>query len=173
MLIHDAAIKNDLSQIQKLAREKGLDFVKSADLRKNTILHLSCEGGFDEIVDYSLDIGLDINKPNDAGDSPLILAAKRGDFEIVKKLVVAGAKINHSNKHGNTALHYSCFWRMTEISLFLVKTANAYIKVANNYNQLPADRTSNVLKITLEGDFLFKFQKSLKLKEARLSELRR
>lgn len=151
MLVHDAAIKNDFAQIQKLAKEKGLEFIKSPDLRKNTILHLACEYGHENLVDYSLDIGIELNKPNDAGDSPLILATKKGDLDTVKKLVEAGAKINHSNKHGNTALHYACFWRMTEIALFLTKTANAYVKIANNYNQLPADHTSNILKITMEG----------------------
>lgn len=57
--------------------------------------------------------------------------------------------VNHFNQHGNTALHYACFWRYAEVALFLSKSAGAYIKIANHYNQLPIDHTSKKLHSVL------------------------
>jgi maltose-binding protein MalE len=55
-----------------------------------------------------------------------------------------------ANYHGNTPLHYACFWRLNQIALFLAKSCNAIIKVKNNYDKLPTDNTSDVLMDLLE-----------------------
>ncbi len=46
----------------------------------------------------------DVNKRDNNGNTPLILAAKHGDFAIVKKLIIKGANIHAKNKDGYDAL---------------------------------------------------------------------
>ena len=112
--ITDFALKKDLAGLKKTQREKGVEAVKNAkDLQKNSILHLACTnsntnsliyairfpslsnqlilGDIDTIF-YALEIGVNVNAINVAGDSPLILSTKKGDIEAIKMLVDAGSK---------------------------------------------------------------------------------
>ena len=51
------------------------------------------------------DAGADMNARDDAGGTPLSLAAAEGHVSLVEKLVHHGAWVNASNKHGTQALH--------------------------------------------------------------------
>jgi len=55
-------------------------------------------------VEKAIASGADINKRDSDGNTPLILAAKHGDFAIVKILVIKGATIRAKNKDGDDAL---------------------------------------------------------------------
>jgi len=57
--------------------------------------------------------------------------------------------VNIANDHGNTALHYACFWRYTEIAEFLVLNG-AIVNIANKYFKVPLDRTSDEIKEKLK-----------------------
>lgn len=46
----------------------------------------------------------DLNRLNAAGESPLMIAALRGNLELCKRLVARGAQVNHD---GWSALHYA------------------------------------------------------------------
>ncbi|KAJ3270087.1 hypothetical protein HDV01_000581 [Terramyces sp. JEL0728] len=141
-LIHDLAAKEDLASIQAVAKEKGLEFIRKArDLWKNSVLHIATQKSSMKIVQYCLDIEIDLNAYNVAGDTALIIAAKNQNFELIKKLTEAGADVDQANGVGNTSLHYACFWRCNDIALFLAKTASAQIKIANKYNQTPLFHT--------------------------------
>lgn len=160
MSLIDCALAMDMPGVMQIAKDRGIDYVQkerynalTRDLRSNNILHIGCQLGFLPLVEYSLDIVIAVNTSNVCGDTPLILAAKKGRLEIVKKLVSAGAEVNHANLHGNTALHYACFWRYNDVALYLAKTCGAIVKVANNFHQLTIDHTSNILKSVLKGIF--------------------
>lgn len=89
--VTDAVVKKDINQLKKLHREKGVEEIKEAkDLRKNNILHLSCENGTaisvrrelttpfstledPNIIDFALGIGIDWNAQNVAGEYFLIM----------------------------------------------------------------------------------------------------
>ncbi len=77
------------------------------------------------------DPSITIDARSVAGDTPLIVAAKNGHLEIMKKLVENGAEVNLANDHGNTALHYTCFFRFKECTIYLVQRAGARIHVVN------------------------------------------
>ena len=48
--------------------------------------------------------GIDVNLPNQQGETPLMMAAIKGNLELVKKLVARGADVN---REGWTPLHYA------------------------------------------------------------------
>jgi ankyrin repeat protein len=51
-----------------------------------------------------LDLGIPSNVADSHGRSALMLAAERGDSDIVRALLDAGAKVDHRDEHGGTAL---------------------------------------------------------------------
>ena len=52
----------------------------------------------------SLDVYADVNCADDNGDTPLIIACRDANADIVKMLLHAGAKVNLQNKNGMSAL---------------------------------------------------------------------
>lgn len=50
------------------------------------------------------------------------------------------ADVNFTNEHGNTALHYACFWGYDAIAEELVK-AGALVSLANKDGDTPLDKT--------------------------------
>lgn len=66
-------------------------------------------------------------------------------------MTAKGADPNRANDHGNTALHYACFFRHTLIAEHLVHKAGAQVAVKNKYQKTPLARTSDEIK-TLIGN---------------------
>ena len=49
------------------------------------------------------------------------------------------ADVNFVNEHGNTALHYACFWNYPGIAEDLVD-AGAKVNMENKYRETPLDK---------------------------------
>ena len=65
---------------------------------------------------------LDVNRLNTAGESPLMIAALRGQLEWCKRLIARGAQVNHD---GWNALHYAASGpNLAVLELLLDKGAN-------------------------------------------------
>lgn len=48
-----------------------------------------------------------LNAPNDAGETPLIIACMKGNLIIADLLIDAGAEVNKALLNGNTPLHFA------------------------------------------------------------------
>jgi integrin-linked kinase len=86
-------------------------------------------------------------------DTPLHLGAAHGHLDIVRVLLKNKADINFVNEHGNTALHYACFWGYTGIAEELV-SHGALVSVANKYGEIPLDKCSGTTAKKLHGKLL-------------------
>jgi ankyrin repeat protein len=71
-------------------------------------------------------------------------------FHFVLQLLKNKADINFVNEHGNTPLHYACFWAYSSIAEDLVNYG-AYVSVANKYGEIPLDKCSGVIAKQLHG----------------------
>ncbi|KAI8924287.1 kinase-like domain-containing protein [Entophlyctis helioformis] len=141
--IQDAIRKGDTETLKKMAFDKGPASVKNArDLYANTALHTACFKGIKSLFDYALELGVPVDAVNAAGDTALILAAKRGDVAQMMQLIEATADVNKANDHGNTALHYAAFWRHHEAVEYLSKLA--VINVLNNFRKTPAQKSGDL-----------------------------
>ena len=69
-------------------------------------LHAACAYGHLECAKALLGAGADINKLNNNGWTPLMLAANNGYIEVVRELLKRGAKKDLKNKGGKTAYDY-------------------------------------------------------------------
>ena len=65
--------------------------------------------------------GTDLNRKDDYGSTPLIIAATFGKTEVAKALIEAGADLNMTNNDGATALHPAAFLCRTDIVKVLLE----------------------------------------------------
>ena len=56
-------------------------------------------------VECLINHGADVNKANNEGDSPLIIAAFNKRLSVVEYLVIHGAEVNGSTNDGRSALY--------------------------------------------------------------------
>ncbi|WP_428055679.1 ankyrin repeat domain-containing protein [Candidatus Avelusimicrobium alvi] len=67
-------------------------------------LHAAASGGNEDVINFLLDQGLDINSPTPQGWTPLFIAARDGRAEAAKLLVYRQADLNAQTDRGATAL---------------------------------------------------------------------
>lgn len=86
---------------------------------------------------------VNIDKPNEEGETMLHIACSKGQFEIVQLLVAAGASVNKANSRGQTSLHISASRLQADITKFLLDNG-ADVMLCNNDGELPLDVTSSL-----------------------------
>merc|ERR1711871_1288941 len=97
----------------KILLHKGgdIDFVRSAKGEEGYgVLHVACERGLLNIVEWLLKKGADPNlESKKYRKTPLMLAAEKDHIDVMLYLLENGAmyEINQQDLHGNSALHYS------------------------------------------------------------------
>jgi ankyrin repeat protein len=64
----------------------------------------ACEYGYKEVVEFLLDQGVDLRAGQNTGQTPLHLAAHRGQLEVIKLLLERGAPLEARNVYGGTVL---------------------------------------------------------------------
>ncbi|XP_062440590.1 26S proteasome non-ATPase regulatory subunit 10 isoform X2 [Rhea pennata] len=75
----------------RLQRDRGL--ATRADQDSRTALHWACSAGHTAVADLLLGLGVPVGDKDDAGWTPLHIAASAGRDEIVKALIDKGAQI--------------------------------------------------------------------------------
>lgn len=108
--------------------------------------------------------GARVNATNMGDDIPLHLAAAHGHLDIVQlvkivhrfqlwrfvakfsilQLLKHKSDVNTTNEHGNSPLHYACFWGYQAIAEELVNHG-ALVSVANKDGDTPLDKTKQFL----------------------------
>lgn len=106
----------DVAGVTELLR-RGVD-VDTTDPEGNSLLIIATREGHEPLVELLLAQRPKLNARNSVGDSALRLAAISGKIGIVKKLVVAGARINTPDW---TPLIYACFGGHIEIMRYLLQ----------------------------------------------------
>ena len=70
----------------------------------DTALHIVIDRDDPTYLAFLLDKGANPNVRNNAGVTPLVLAASKGSNDMVEKLIAAKANVNYANSSGETAL---------------------------------------------------------------------
>jgi len=74
-----------------------------------------------------LDAGLDANHANKRGDTPLTLAASKGDVELMRMLTRRGAKADPRGSRADTPLMRSSRFRRVDAVRYLLDTHQACV----------------------------------------------
>ncbi|KPK28479.1 MAG: hypothetical protein AMJ61_02180 [Desulfobacterales bacterium SG8_35_2] len=92
-------------------------------------------------VHQHIKAGTDLNKKDDYGSTPLIIAATFGKTEVARALIEAGADLNITNSDGSTALHSAAFLCHTEIVKALLDNG-ADKNIKNNFGSTALESIS-------------------------------
>ena len=101
VFIEDKKI-NDLILANSNSKIDIINIKKFRDSNYNTNLHRSVMKNNIKFVEYFIKKGLDVNKQNKYGDTPLHFAFKIGNYDIIHLLLDNGANIKIKNKKGIT-----------------------------------------------------------------------
>jgi ankyrin repeat protein len=101
------------------------------DYNENTPLHSAVEMGHVEAVQYLVSVS-NVNSENALLESPIHLAAKKGNIEILKMLNDKKCDLNAVDRFGNTPLFYA---DINSISLFLSNGSD--LNHRNNFGSTP------------------------------------
>ncbi|KAF5281784.1 hypothetical protein FQR65_LT14531 [Abscondita terminalis] len=158
----DLIIASDDVELAEMASQKGIDIddglrrafamnnkvmtdffiAKGPDLRsigycnEESWLHLAARAGFDDIVAYLVDEGLDINRRNYSRETPLRVAFANSKFTTAKLLLSRGA-ITPPESFNYSYLHYAAEEGDVDLALeFIARGLNLECKTDNGYTPL-------------------------------------
>ena len=148
-VIHQAVKDGDMKKVIQLL-QSGIDVNVKDDagvvghyphLYGRTPLHVAAVYGKTQIARLLLEYGANPNKFDDDSESPLTLAAWKGNLSLVKILVAAGARINYLNPEdrfsgSNTALYTAVNNGHFDIVKYLIDK-KADVNLACNDGNLP------------------------------------
>ncbi len=87
--------------------------IQITDNEGSGVLHLAVIGGNKEAISFLVSQGLDINKTNEYGDTPMHFVEKtrrKNHYEMLKTLLDNGADSDCMNKKGSTLTHATSLW---------------------------------------------------------------
>lgn len=105
-VIHYAIKSRQIPFLEYILKHSHQKF-KDVDVFKNTCLHIACEIGAIEVVDYLLANKHNPNLKNHVKETPLFHAIKSGQTDIVTKLLLAEAEPMVHNRFGETPAVYA------------------------------------------------------------------
>lgn len=136
--------KGNKSEIVRVLKKEGRNILRSVDDINQTPLHIVCENGYEEIVNYFLQekFKVDVNALDSQGWTPLHSACKSGNRNIIEALLNRGAFARALTDEKSTPLHYVVRSKIEDpaathsIVSLLLKKGNM-IDAQNNLGETP------------------------------------
>lgn len=114
-------IFNRLDFFEALASEYKFKAKDLADRRHTTVFHRVAPFADVDTLDRIKEFGIPIDKEDQSSYTPLILAAGFGNIPAVCWFIDQGARIDHKNSYGHTALQYSIIKKQEEATYCLLE----------------------------------------------------
>ncbi|XP_046543258.1 ankyrin repeat domain-containing protein 50-like [Haliotis rubra] len=96
-------------------------YLEQRDGGNNNILHCACRGGDIELVKYILSLDMyNIETRNGDSYTPLLIAARWGNKEVVELLVQLGASLSKIAYSGDNILHMPCYRGHLDVMKYLL-----------------------------------------------------
>ena len=99
------AVKLPNLETVKILIEEVKDLLKVENNFGNTPLHCAAERGDDDVVEYLIHVGAEVNTQNKIGDSALHCGIKNGKYETVRMLLAGNAGVLKHNSNGDSIIH--------------------------------------------------------------------
>eukprot|EP00597_Dinobryon_sp_UTEXLB2267_P007232 CAMPEP_0170095938 /NCGR_PEP_ID=MMETSP0019_2-20121128/28267_1 /TAXON_ID=98059 /ORGANISM="Dinobryon sp., Strain UTEXLB2267" /LENGTH=825 /DNA_ID=CAMNT_0010317791 /DNA_START=242 /DNA_END=2716 /DNA_ORIENTATION=+ len=100
-----------------------------------SLLHVAAGKGSLAMMNWLLDAGLGVNSLSQWGKTPLITSAEHGCLQSAVLLLQRGAMsaVNHTDREGNTALHYVAQKGSQDFAMLLL-TCDASVSIRNSHD---------------------------------------
>jgi len=116
--IINAIIEDDLEWLEELINEKGPNVT---DNDGNTPLMFCIQEHRNQMIDFLLDMDLDVDKANNDGNTALSNAVfyANGEIDVIEKLLEKGADMNKVNKAGVSPLSLANTMKSEKVVAFM------------------------------------------------------
>ena len=157
----DSHLEKDANVAIKLLADKRVPTVEYYNKWRDTLLHLACLYGDEEIVMYLIeDKKYKTTVINSEGDSALNMACWGGKLETVKYLIEE--KVCDPNKQRNSPLHMAAWSGSLGVVKYLIEEENCDPKVTDSYGNTSlhiacACGAIDIVKYLVEGKYLHQF----------------
>lgn len=101
-------------------RKNNTSVSKTSTKQPGMEIHMAALMGDVKAIHQHILAGSDLNKKDEYGSTPLIIAATFGKTDVARALVEAGADVNRPNNEGSTPLHIATFFCRPEIVKILL-----------------------------------------------------
>lgn len=118
-ILHQYAIDDNWQGIQKLLAQ-GHDANETSGRYQSTALHYAAHHGSINSVKLLLAGGAKIDRVDQRGLTPLLIALKKEKFSVIKYLILKGASLNVRYPDGRAVLHYVCTLGLIDVLLLLI-----------------------------------------------------
>ena len=141
-LLDIANILNSIDGFDKTANNKKIkidfDIADEDEFKNSDLLFIASKYGNEKLARKLISMNIDVNKcefiQEGVTNTALMVAARRGNTQIVELLLNHGAKLNLKNFHGNTALHIACESGYEDIVEVFMKDKNYDALLENALN---------------------------------------
>lgn len=95
-----------------------MNYSEFGDKREVKIADYVALGAYDDVKKL-IAAHYDVNEKDNEGNAPVIIAASRNDFKMLKMLVEAGAKLNVTNDNGDSPLQFAQLFKNAEMQSYI------------------------------------------------------
>ena len=159
MFLHHASQEDDIFLVHALLKNGCCVSILSREEGKR-LFRLACLKGDAFVVETLLASSCDMNCVDSARFTPLMHATVKYHEEVVKKLILAGAKLGMQNANNDTALHLAATHNSIQCGIILAE-GGASVKTKNNSDQTPLDLASAEFKEAIKEALSFTTRKAL------------
>ena len=157
-LLCQASQMCDMIVVHALLRNGCKVDILSKKQRKVLFCH-ACQIGDAFVVEALISRGFNVNCVFD-GYTPLVIGAREGHEEVLKKLILAGADVGMQIAHGDTALHLAALNNHIQSGVLLVE-GGASTRIKNTLFQTPLDVASKEFNEAIKEAMSFTTRKTL------------
>ena len=100
-------------------------------------IHLATQNGNLAIILELLKYGATIDLTDNAGQSPLLVACLKPNFDVLKALIFKGSDLKHQDRHGHTALHMMASYSSDIKALCLLLSGGAAVDSRTRHFNTP------------------------------------
>jgi uncharacterized protein len=125
------------------ATQNDLDYVKlnmthleMVDEKKKSLLHYAVTGSAMDVIQYLLNLDINVNMADQHGETPIFDCARKGKTQIAKLLISKFANINVENRVGELPIHLAAFKGNLDMIKLLIQSG-AYLNKATNEDKYP------------------------------------
>ena len=128
----------DVGVIQALLQNGVVMVSILSSTQQQRLLLLACDVNALTVADALITNGCNVNYADKNKYTPLMVAAHRGHEELVKKLLLANAKVGMQDAYGATALHHAARKNYIQCGILLVE-GGASVRTKDIHSETPLD----------------------------------
>ena len=120
---------------------------REGSMKNRTAFWLGCQNQQINCTNLLIEVGADINIPDETGISPLMLVAEQGNLNLTRKLLLNSANVNQHNSNGWNSVMTACYFQHTEVAFMLYQAGADVLTGSGEHNALHIAIQNNMVSL--------------------------